>query len=181
MQQEKAFPRLTTGIPCQRAAHPHDTMAGNDNTDRILPHRPADSTGGSAQLRRHITISACLAVWDAEQGAPHPLPKRTTARSQRQGSGVRLLTRPICRQPLQRRRQPPCRGATRRERPERLPEKALPLHPQPDKSPIRLRQIQPPHRRTHTATVQHAPILPHFFRPRKHILPYHKYFHCTTP
>ena len=75
--QERALFFHASGVAGQAAIRADDPMAGNENRDRVVPDRPADSLRGQVrepalrgQLPRDRTIGCCFTIAAAElQGA----------------------------------------------------------------------------------------------------------------
>lgn len=160
--QQQALACRAARIAHQHTARARHAVAGNDDADGIVPHSPAYGTRRTTQRRRQFTIAAGPTIRDFRQRTPHPLSKRRPPRCQRQNRRARSHPRPIRLQPRRSLRQHTARLPTGRQGIIGLPEKALPLHPQPDQSPTLCRQAENTHGRINTATTHHAPFSPIF-------------------
>ena len=95
--QERALFFHASGIGGQAAVRADDPVAGDEDRDRVVPDRPADSLRGQVrepalrgQLLRDPAIGRRFAIGDRQQNVPYRAAERRTARVERRQSGRAL-------------------------------------------------------------------------------------------
>ena len=91
--QERALFFHASGVAGQAAIRADDPMAGDEDRDRVVPDRPADSLRGQVrepalrgQLLRDCAIGRRFAIGDRQQNVPYRAAERRTARVERRQS-----------------------------------------------------------------------------------------------